>query len=147
MFIPRSKQVVESKDKPADDAAKKSQQESEEAMKKLADSLRARAAAGEDFEKLQEEAAAAADFKGKPPTKLGKVRRTSLPPDQAQVFRSEAGRGVTADYHSERISDLQDWRKRHAPAGQGAGRNIFHAALAAHAGDAAEYSGVGDVRN
>jgi NAD(P)-dependent dehydrogenase (short-subunit alcohol dehydrogenase family) len=36
-------------------------------------------------EKLQEEAAAAAEFKGKPPTKLGKVRRTSLPPDQAQV--------------------------------------------------------------
>lgn len=91
VFIPRSKQVVEAKDKPVDDAAKKSQQESEEAMKKLADSLRARAAAGEDFEKLQEEAAAAADFKGKPPTKLGKVRRTSLPPDQAQVFSLKPG--------------------------------------------------------
>jgi hypothetical protein len=91
VFIPHSKQVVESKDKPADDAAKKSQQESDEAMKKLADSLRARAAAGEDFEKLQEEAAAAAEFKGKPPTKLGKVRRTSLPPDQAQVFSLKPG--------------------------------------------------------
>ena len=91
VFIPRSKQVVEAKDKPVDDAAKKSQQESEEAMKKLADSLRARAAAGEDFEKLQEEAAAAAEFKGKPPTKLGKVRRTSLPPDQAQVFSLKPG--------------------------------------------------------
>ena len=99
---------------------------------------------GEDFEKLQEEAAAAADFKGKPPTKLGKVRRTSLPPDQAQVFGSEAGRGFTIDYDSQRISDLQDWRKRHAPVGQGAGRNIFHVALSAHAGDAAEYSGVGE---
>jgi hypothetical protein len=91
VFIPRSKQVVEAKDKPVDDAAKKSQQESEEAMKKLADSLRTRAAAGEDFEKLQEEAAAAADFKGKPPTKLGKVRRTSLPPDQAQIFSLKPG--------------------------------------------------------
>jgi PPIC-type PPIASE domain len=91
VFIPRSKQVVESKDKPLDDAAKKSQQESEETMKKLADTLRARAAAGEDFEKLQDEAAAAADFKGKPPTKLGKVRRTSLPPDQAQVFNLKPG--------------------------------------------------------
>ncbi len=91
VFIPRIKQATDAKDKPADDAAKKSQQESEEAMKKLADSLRTRAAAGEDFEKLQGEAAAAADFKGKPPTKLGKVRRTSLPPDQAQVFDLKAG--------------------------------------------------------
>ena len=91
VFIPRSKQVLESKDKPADDAAKKSQQESEEAMKKLAEALHARAAAGEDFEKLQDEAAAAADFKGKPPTKLGKVRRTSLPPDQAQIFDLKPG--------------------------------------------------------
>ena len=91
VFIPRSKQVVEGKDKPADDAAKKSQQESEEAMKKVAESLRTRAAAGEDFEKLQEEAAAAAEFKGKPPTKLGKVRRTSLPPDQAEVFNLKPG--------------------------------------------------------
>ena len=91
VFIPRSKQVVEAKDKPVDDAAKKSQHESEETMKKLADSLRTRAAAGEDFEKLQEEAAAAADFKGKPPTKLGKVRRTSLPPDQAQIFDLKPG--------------------------------------------------------
>jgi hypothetical protein len=91
VFVPRSKQIVESKDKPLDEAGKKSQQESEETMKKLADSLRARAAAGEDFEKLQDEAAAAADFKGKPPTKVGKVRRTSLPPDQAQIFNLKPG--------------------------------------------------------
>ena len=74
VFIPRSKQVAESKDKPADDAAKKQEQESEDAMKKLADALRTRAAAGEDFEKLQDEAIAASEMKGKPPTKLGKVR-------------------------------------------------------------------------
>ena len=91
IFIPRSKQVVEGKEKPADDAAKKQQQESEEAMKKLAEALRTRAAAGEDFDKLQDEAIAASEMKGKPPTQLGKVRRTSLPPDQAAIFNLKPG--------------------------------------------------------
>ncbi len=91
IFIPRSKQVVESRDKPADEAAKKQEQESEDAMKKLAEALRARAVAGEDFEKLQDEAIAASEMKGKPPTKLGKVRRTSLPPDQAAIFNLKPG--------------------------------------------------------
>jgi hypothetical protein len=91
IFIPRSKQVAENKEKSSGDEAKKTQQESEEAMKKEADALRARAAAGEDFDKLQEEAATAAEFKGKPPTKLGKVRRTSLPPAQAEVMDLKPG--------------------------------------------------------
>ena len=97
VFIPRSKQLPESekKDKPDDEAskaaAKKEQQESEDAMKKLAEGLRARAAAGEDFGKLQDEAVAASGFKGKPPTRLGKVRRTSLPPDQADIFNLKVG--------------------------------------------------------
>jgi PPIC-type PPIASE domain len=101
VFIPRSKQLPESenkdkdKDKPDDEAskaaAKKEQQESEDAMKKLAEGLRGRAAAGEDFAKLQDEAVAASGFKGKPPTKLGKVRRTSLPADQGDIFKLKAG--------------------------------------------------------
>lgn len=97
VFIPRTKQTPESsKDKASDDpaakdAAKKEQQESEDAMKKLAEALRARAAAGEDFSKLQDEAIAASGFKGKPPTRLGKVRRTSLPPDQGEIFNLKVG--------------------------------------------------------
>lgn len=91
IFIPRSKSLADSKDKPADEESKKRQQESEDTLKKLAETLRTRAAAGEDFDKLQDEAAAAAEFKGKPPTKLGKVRRTSLPPDQAQIFSLKPG--------------------------------------------------------
>ena len=96
IFIPRSKQTAESKDKPArrrggQEAAQKEQQESEDAMKKLAEALRGRAAAGEDFAKLQDEAIAASGFKGKPPTRLGKVRRTSLPPDQGEVFNLKPG--------------------------------------------------------
>jgi parvulin-like peptidyl-prolyl isomerase len=96
IFIPRSKQTAEGKDKPADDAAakeaaKKEEQESEDAMKKVAETLRGRAAAGEDFAKLQDESIAASGFKGKPPTRLGKVRRTSLPPDQGEVFNLKVG--------------------------------------------------------
>jgi MFS family permease len=40
---------------------------------------------------LQDEAIAASEMKGKPPTKLGKIRRTSLPPDQAAVFNLKPG--------------------------------------------------------
>jgi hypothetical protein len=91
VFIPRGKQSADDKEKEGADDAKKLQQESEEAMKKLADSLRTRAAAGEDFEKLQEEAFVAANLKGKPPTRLGKVRRSSLPPGQSDVFNLKPG--------------------------------------------------------
>jgi PPIC-type PPIASE domain len=91
IFVPRSKQVTESKEKASSDEAKKTEQESEETMKKEAEALRARAAAGEDFDKLQDEAATAADFKGKPPTKLGKVRRSSLPPAHAEVMDLKPG--------------------------------------------------------
>jgi hypothetical protein len=93
IFVPRSKQVAENsnKEKATADDAKKAEQESEQAMKKVADGLRARAAAGEDFDKLQDEAAAAAEFKGKPPTKLGKVRRSSLPPAHAEVMDLKPG--------------------------------------------------------
>ena len=91
IFVPRSKELPDTKDKPADDAAKKAQQESEDAMKKLAETLRGRAAAGEDFEKLQAESIAASGFKGKPPTKLGKVRRSSLPADQSEIFNLKPG--------------------------------------------------------
>jgi hypothetical protein len=91
IFVPRSKQPAEGKEKASADDATKAQQESEESMKKLAEALRARAAAGEDFDKLQDEAATAAEFKGKTPTKLGKVRRTSLPPAQAEVMDLKPG--------------------------------------------------------
>ena len=81
-------------------------------MKKLAETLRARAAAGEDFAKLQDEAIAASEFKSKPPTRLGKVRRTSLPPDQAADFRPEAGRDLAADHQSQRILWCTRWEKK-----------------------------------
>ncbi len=89
LYIPRTQQQEPSKDSPKESDAdtKKREADAEAAMKKEADDLRARAAAGEDFTKLQAEAYKFADFKAMPPAvKMEKVRRTSLPPSQASVF-------------------------------------------------------------
>jgi parvulin-like peptidyl-prolyl isomerase len=61
-------------------------------MTKLAESLRARAAAGEDIAKLQKEAFEAAGMKIESPTvNLPSVRRTGLPPAHAAVFDLKPG--------------------------------------------------------
>jgi hypothetical protein len=70
--------------------AKATQTEQDEA--KLAESLRTRAAAGEDFAKLQKEAYDAAGMKMDAPTiNLPKVRRNTLPPGQVAVFDLKEG--------------------------------------------------------
>ncbi|HEY4902094.1 MAG TPA: peptidyl-prolyl cis-trans isomerase [Candidatus Sulfotelmatobacter sp.] len=105
LFVPRAKQPeTEAKDadkeeklteeqqktKEADDKNKEEQGEQE--MTKLADTLRARAAAGEDFMKLQKEAFEAAGMKIESPTvNLPKLRRTGLPPAHAAVFDLKPG--------------------------------------------------------
>jgi hypothetical protein len=106
LFVPRSKQADaegkedEEKDEKLSDEAKKAKEaaekakadEGEQAMSKLADSLRERAAAGEDFVKLQKEAFDAAGMKIESPTvNLPKVRRTGLPPGHSAVFDLKAG--------------------------------------------------------
>lgn len=61
----------------------------EAGMAALADKLRARAAAGEDFAKLQTEAFAAANIKGAPlETKIPKATRSTMPPN---VFDLKTG--------------------------------------------------------
>jgi hypothetical protein len=109
LFIPRYKQVSaeekaeekteakeeklteeQQKAKEAEDKAK--QEKGEQELNKLADSLRERAAAGEDFVKLQKEAFEAAGTKMDNPTvNLPKVRRTGLPPAHAAVFDLKVG--------------------------------------------------------
>jgi hypothetical protein len=103
LFIPRFKQENAEKANPAEklseeqqkakEAADKAKQEQgEQDMTKLADSLRARAAAGEDFTKLQKEAFEAAGMKMDAPTvSLPTVRRTGLPPGHVAVFDLKAG--------------------------------------------------------
>ncbi len=63
----------------------------EEAMKKLADSLRERAVQGEDPDKLQKAAYTAAGLPGVPSTKLEKQRRTNLPPAHQAVMDLKPG--------------------------------------------------------
>ncbi|MGA9509862.1 MAG: peptidylprolyl isomerase [Candidatus Sulfotelmatobacter sp.] len=103
LFIPRFKQenaekvnpeekLSEEQQKTKDAAERAKQEQGEQDMTKLADSLRARAAAGEDFTKLQKEAFEAAGMKMDAPTvSLPTVRSTGLPPGHAAVFDLKAG--------------------------------------------------------
>jgi len=106
LFVPRTKQAEpeakedNEKDEKLSEEAQKAKEtadkakadEAEQAMTKLAESLRARAAAGEDFAKLQKEAFDAAGMKIESPTvNLPNVRRTGLPPTHATVFDLKKG--------------------------------------------------------
>src|SRR5580704_2777535 len=106
LFIPRYKQaeaedkedakepekLTEEQQKAKEAADKAKQEKGEQELNKLADSLRERAAAGEDFAKLQKEAFEAAGVKVDNPTvNLPKVRRTGLPPAHVAVFDLKAG--------------------------------------------------------
>ncbi len=110
LFVPRTKQADFDKDdderdadkdkdkdkkqdEKAKEAAEKARAEANEmAMTKLADTLRARAAKGEDFVKLQKEAFEAAGMKIDSPTvNLPKIRRTGLPAAHAAVFDLKPG--------------------------------------------------------
>ena len=79
IYIP----MVTEEGKPADTAV----------SKLLAEKIQQRAAAGEDFDKLQKEAFSAASSKGTPPSAdLGERRRGTLPPKQEEaVFSLKAG--------------------------------------------------------
>jgi hypothetical protein len=106
LFIPRYKQAeaenkeetkepekpTEEQQKAKEDAEKAKREKGEQDLNKLADSLRDRAAAGEDFAKLQTEAFEAAGTKVANPTvNLPKVRRTGLPAAHAAVFDLKVG--------------------------------------------------------
>ncbi len=108
LFIPRFKQpepenkekeagkepekLTEEQQKAKDAADQAKREQGEQEMNKLADTLRAEAAAGEDFAKLQKEAFEAAGTKVANPTvNLPKVRRTGLPPAHASVFDLKVG--------------------------------------------------------
>lgn len=92
IFVPHSLQLPASKPKLSAAAEKQRQKDAEATMKKEADKLHARAAAGEDFAKLQAEAVTVAGLKTKAPnTKMGEVRHNGLPPAHASVMDLKAG--------------------------------------------------------
>jgi len=108
IFVPRAKQEAEEGDADSDadkdaklteeqqkakqDAALAKKKSEEDAMTKLASSLRDRAAAGEDFAKLQKEAYDAAGMKIESITvSIPHVRRSGLPQAHAAVFDLKPG--------------------------------------------------------
>ncbi len=107
IFVPRTKQggeaeakeenekdekLSEEQQKAKQEAEKTKADEAEQAMTKLAGDLQKRAAAGEDFAKLQKEAFEAAGMKIESPTvNLPNVRRTGLPAGHTAVFDLKPG--------------------------------------------------------
>ena len=105
IFVPRTRQTADLKNEPAKNekltedqqkakeaADKAKAEEGEQAMAKLADDLRAQAAAGGDFLKLQKEAFEAAGMKIESPTvNLPNSRRAGLPPAHAAAFELKPG--------------------------------------------------------
>jgi hypothetical protein len=91
IYIPLAKQVTPKQgEKPED--IKKERDASEADMKKEAESLHTRAAAGEDFNKLQSDAFDAAGMKvASPNTKVSKVREGSFPVEQRSIFSLKDG--------------------------------------------------------
>ena len=92
LYVPKQKSLEAGAQKPNDPDAQKQAQASEGAMKDEADKLRARAAAGEDFMKLQQEAY---DFAGQKlkasTTRVDDVPKSRFPPSDASVFDLKAG--------------------------------------------------------
>jgi len=92
IYVPRNKQTTSPKTGAKDTDVQAQQKVGEQAMEKFAAGLRARAVAGEDFEKLQKEAYVEAGFKGTPPeTKVSNARRATLSPKQVVAFDLKPG--------------------------------------------------------
>ena len=105
IFVPRTKQseteaedddkddkVTAQQKKAKEDSEEAKKKQNEEAMTKLAENLRTRAAAGEDILKLQKEAFEKAGMKIESPTvNLPSVRRNGLPQAHTAVFDLKPG--------------------------------------------------------
>ncbi len=100
IFVPRAQQIAPAQDADATDGAKTGatqsteaqQKAAEDAMTKVAASLRARAVNGEDPDKLQIEAYTEAGFpRTTPNTKMEKVRRATLPLHHETVMDLKPG--------------------------------------------------------
>jgi parvulin-like peptidyl-prolyl cis-trans isomerase-like protein len=115
IYIPKSEQPLnfdeKKPDQPGDaEKEKRDKEKAEQAMKAEADKLQARAAAGEDFSKLQTEAYTAAGIKaGTPNIDMGKTRRATLSPSQVSVMDMKPGEvsGVISDQNGFFIYKLK----------------------------------------
>lgn len=92
IFVPRVQQLSTPNVAMSAGEDRKRTQESEKKMREEADKLRGRAVAGEDFDKLQQEALEVAGIKtGPPKTSMKKVVRGSMPPSQVSAMDLKTG--------------------------------------------------------
>jgi hypothetical protein len=114
--VPKQKKVDPATEKANDPDLQKKREASQAEMKSEADKLRARAAAGEDFAKLQQEAYDVGGYtqiKASNP-RVDKARKGSIPPADASIFELKAGDvsqvfadpGGFAIYKVEAVEDL-----------------------------------------
>jgi DNA polymerase III gamma/tau subunit len=90
IFVPKSKQTPPAAGSTA--PAKPDTAADEAAMKATAEKIHSEAAAGGDFQKLQQEAFDAAGIKSQSPSvNLGKITREGLPANHQKVFELQAG--------------------------------------------------------
>jgi len=111
IYVPKQKQIDASPQKPNDPELQKKRDASEAEMKEEADKLRARAAAGEDFAKLQQEAYDFAENKMKATNvKMENMRKTSIPTTDASIFDMKKGEvsQVFADPSGYRIYKIEE---------------------------------------
>lgn len=116
IYVPKQKSTEPSAEKPNDPEAQKKREASEAEMKEEADKLRARAAAGEDFMKLQQEAYDVANLKleaNSDNMKVPKVRKSALSPTDQAIFdlKKDDVSQVLNDpqgYMIYKIEDFQD---------------------------------------
>jgi len=117
IYLPKQKQSEAARAAaPNDPDAQKKRQASEAEMKEEADKLRARAAAGEDFVKLQQEAYDFAGLKLQSTaanTHVEKVRKNALPPTDTSIFELKNGEvsqvfNDAGAYMIYKIDDFQD---------------------------------------
>ena len=93
IYVPKQKKVDPAAQKANDPDLQKKREASQAEMKAEAGKLRARAAAGEDFSKLQQEAydfGGYSDIKAANP-RVEKVRKSGIPPADASIFELKTG--------------------------------------------------------
>ena len=92
IYVPKAQQPPSASEKKLNDAdGQKQSQEWVQRIKEEAENLRARAAAGEEFSKLQADAYQIAGIKSAAPDTRIRIRGTSVPPNQASVMDLKPG--------------------------------------------------------
>jgi PPIC-type PPIASE domain len=114
IFVPKQKQVESPTGQPNDANAQKSREASETDMKQEAEKLRARAAAGDDPMKLQQEAN---DFAGTKATvtnvKVENMRKANIPASDVSIFELKAGEVTqvfndASGYRVYKVEEIKD---------------------------------------